>query len=139
MRTFWFLLAKKIQIKYVLDMEKTGENKVDNFLYQQKFSNWKYIYSESFFLFYKCKISDWRSSRPNVFLRNGALKICSKFTGKHPRRSVISIKLLCNFFEITLYFSVAVLLWSCCIFSEHLFLGTPLGGCSFDCLEALWF
>ena len=43
-----------------------------------------------------------RSSRPEVFLRKVVLKICSKFTGGHPCRSVISIKLLCNFIEITL-------------------------------------
>ena len=36
-----------------------------------------------------------RSSSPEVFLRKGVLKICSKFTGKHPCR-------LCNFIEITL-------------------------------------
>ena len=30
------------------------------------------------------------------------LKICSKFTREHPCRSVISIKLLCKFTEITL-------------------------------------
>ena len=34
------------------------------------------------------------SSRPEVFLRKGVLKICNKFTGEHPCRSVISIKLL---------------------------------------------
>ena len=32
----------------------------------------------------------------------GVLKICSEFTGEHPCQSVISIKLLCNFIEITL-------------------------------------
>ena len=32
----------------------------------------------------------------------GVLKICSKFTGEHPCRSAISIKLLCNFIEIIL-------------------------------------
>ena len=37
-----------------------------------------------------------------MFLREGVLKICSKFTGEHPCRSVISIKLLCNIIEITL-------------------------------------
>ena len=31
----------------------------------------------------------------------GVLKICSKFTGEHPCRSVILIKLLSNFIEIT--------------------------------------
>ena len=43
-----------------------------------------------------------RSSPSEVFLRKAVLKICSKFTREHPRRSVISIKLLCNFNEITL-------------------------------------
>ena len=43
-----------------------------------------------------------RSSHPEVFLVKGVLKICSKFTGEHPCRSVISIKLLCNFIEIAL-------------------------------------
>ena len=33
-------------------------------------------------------------STPEVLLGKGFLKICSKFTGEHPCRSVISIKLL---------------------------------------------
>ena len=37
-----------------------------------------------------------------MLLRKGVLKICSKLTGEHPCQSVISIKLLCNFAEITL-------------------------------------
>ena len=37
-----------------------------------------------------------------VFLVKGVLKKCSKFKGKHPCQSVISIKLLCNVIEITL-------------------------------------
>ena len=45
-----------------------------------------------------------RGSRPEVFLIKGALKICSKFTGESPCRSVISIKLLCIFIEITLQY-----------------------------------
>ena len=43
-----------------------------------------------------------RSSHPEMFVRNGVLKICSKFTGEHLCRSVISLKLLCNFIEIVL-------------------------------------
>ena len=35
-----------------------------------------------------------------MFLREGILKICSKFTGEYPCQSVISIKLLWNFIEI---------------------------------------
>ena len=42
-----------------------------------------------------------RSSPPEVFLDKDVLKICSKFTGEYPCRSVISVKLLCNFIEIT--------------------------------------
>ena len=34
-----------------------------------------------------------RSSCPEVFLKKGVLKMCSKFTGVHQCRSVISIKL----------------------------------------------
>ena len=34
-----------------------------------------------------------RSSRPEVFLGKAVLKICSKFSGEHPCRSAISIKL----------------------------------------------
>ena len=36
-----------------------------------------------------------------MFLEKGVLEICSKFTGKHPCRNVISRKLFCNFIEIT--------------------------------------
>ena len=43
-----------------------------------------------------------RSSHPEVFLGKDVLKICSKFSGEHPRRSVISIKLQNNFIKITL-------------------------------------
>ena len=44
-----------------------------------------------------------RSSHPDVFLEKGFLKTCSKFTGEHLCRSVISIQLFCNFVEITLW------------------------------------
>ena len=43
-----------------------------------------------------------RNSPPEVFLGKCVLKMCSKFTGEHPRRSVISVKLQSNFIEITL-------------------------------------
>ena len=44
----------------------------------------------------------FRSSHPEMFLEKGVLKICSKFTGEHSCRSVILIKLVWNFIEITL-------------------------------------
>ena len=37
-----------------------------------------------------------------MFLGNGVLKICNKYTVEHPCPSVISIKLLRKFIEITL-------------------------------------
>ena len=37
------------------------------------------------------------------FLRKIAVKIYSEFTGEHPCQSAISVKLLCNFFEIILW------------------------------------
>ena len=60
-----------------------------------------------------------RSSPPEVFLRKGVLKICSNFTGERPWRSM----------------GMGVLLQICCIFSEHLFLRTPLEGCV--CIEEI--
>ena len=56
-----------------------------------------------------------RSSPSEVLLEKRVLKICSKFTGEHPRRSVISIKLLCNFIEIALWNRCCpVTLWNRC-------------------------
>ena len=67
-----------------------------------------------------------RSSPLEVFLGKVILKICSKFTGEHPCQSMISIKLLCNFIEITFQdgFSLVDLLH----ISEHLFIRTPMNG-----------
>ena len=42
------------------------------------------------------------SSPPEVFLKKGVLKICSKFTAEHSCWSVISIKLLSSFIKISL-------------------------------------
>ena len=38
-------------------------------------------------------MSHCRSSTPTVFLGKAVLKICSKFTGEHPCRSVITIEI----------------------------------------------
>ena len=43
-----------------------------------------------------------RSSHQEAFLGKGVLEICCNFTGEHPCRSVISIKILGNFIKITL-------------------------------------
>ena len=44
----------------------------------------------------------FRSNHSEVFLGIGVLKICSKLTGEHPCRSVISIKMQSNFIEVAL-------------------------------------
>ena len=57
---------------------------------------------------WKCRTYKWklRSNCQKVFLGKGVLKIYryteGQFTEEHPSRSVISIKSLCNFIEITL-------------------------------------
>ena len=48
--------------------------------------------------------SQFRSSPSKVFLEKGVLKIYSKFTGEHSCWDAISIKLLCNFIEIALWY-----------------------------------
>ena len=50
----------------------------------------------------KLRFKKLRRSHPEMFFGRVALKICSKFTGEHPYRSPISIKLLFNFIEIAL-------------------------------------
>ena len=62
-----------------------------------------------------------------MFSRKGVLKICSKFTGENPCRSVISIKLLCNFMEITFRRGCSPV--NLLHIFRRSFLGTPLGGC----------
>ena len=43
------------------------------------------------------------SNRPEIFFGKGVLKICNKVTGEQPCQSVILIKLLSKFIEITLW------------------------------------
>ena len=53
-------------------------------------------------LYLKKKTAEFRCSRPEAFVGKDVLEICSKITGKHSCRSVISINLQSNFIEITL-------------------------------------
>ena len=48
------------------------------------------------------EVFSFKNSRPDVFLRKSVLEICSKFTGKHPCQSVVSIKFFCSFIELHL-------------------------------------
>ena len=51
-----------------------------------------YLHRIGFKWFFQAKESTKRNNRPEVFLGKGILKLYSKFTGKHPCPSVISIK-----------------------------------------------
>ena len=53
-------------------------------------------------------LGHYKCSYPEVLLGKDVLKMCSKFTRVHPCRSVISIKLLCNFIENTLQHGCSV-------------------------------
>ena len=83
---------------------------------KQNCSSWE-KYSKGFFkdlslvLFFSTfiQICSIRSSHPEVFLGKDVLKRCSKFTGEHPSRSVISIKLLLATF-LKSHFGMDVLL-----------------------------
>ena len=72
------------------------------------------LFCFSFFKSYpvlKLLSCQYRSSHLEVFLIKGVLKICSKFTGEHTCRSVISVKLLCNFIEIALRHECSAVNW----------------------------
>ena len=60
---------------------------------------WQLFEVRWFYFSVRCKVT---SSLPEVFLKKGVPKICSKFTGEHPCQTVVSIKLQSNFIEITL-------------------------------------
>ena len=67
--------------------------------------------------------SRFRNSHPELFLRKSDVKISGTFTGEHTCQCHAMPTLL------KLHFGMGVLLEICCIIPEHLFLGTPLGGC----------
>ena len=88
-----------------------------------------------FVRFFRFKKSHWevflenrcsRSSSPEVFLWKGVLKIRSKFMGEHPWWSVISIRLLCFFIEITLHYGCSPVSWLH-IFRTHFHRKIPEG------------
>ena len=49
-----------------------------------------------------CDNKMYRGSHSEVFQGESVREICSKFTGEHPCRSAVSIKLQSNFIEITI-------------------------------------
>ena len=79
--------------------------------------------------------SRYRSSHPEVFLGKGVPKIYSKFTAEHLSWSAISIKLLCNFIEITLLHGCS-LVNLLCIFRTP-FSKNTYGGLLLSCFRNL--
>ena len=61
-----------------------------------------------------------RSSRPQVFVRKGVLKICGKFTEND--HAEVQFQLSCFATLVKSHFGIGVLLQICCIFSERFFL-----------------
>ena len=80
-----------------------------------------------------------RYSRPKVFQGKGVLKICSKFTGEHPCRSAISIKL----FLWTAVSGISIYIWYInyftFIFPSDLTLATILEDIYFGVLQNFYY
>ena len=101
---YW--LHKNYDFEYFLGLDDDHYVCLNKNMYELKGKDQKNLYwgkqvcgeSEFLILIYLldtgCK---FRNSHPKVFLEKGVLKIYSKFTGEHPCRSVVSIKLVCNF------------------------------------------
>ena len=119
----WFILRHTFQVKTtikntheykirIISMKFCASNVSGKFLFSSFFIFhlvlfWRIsVILESYFRYYRSvqvQFDTSRSRHPEVFLEKAVPKICSKFTGEHPGRSVISIKLLCNFIEIVLW------------------------------------
>ena len=68
--------------------------------------------------------------KQKVFLEKAALKLCSKLTGEHPCRNVISIKLFCNFNNVPE--AKGVLRKSCSETMQQTYRRTPVPKCDFN-------
>ena len=73
------------------------------------------------------KDTENRSIPLELYLGKGVLKVCSKCSGEHPCRCMISIKLLCNYIEIALWHGCSPI--NLLHFSGQLFLRTSLEDC----------
>ena len=105
----WFSYSPKVCLIYACILVNLGFNEQNNneqFLecFDSKRSWCIYnLRIKQRFILNRTWINSYVSSRPDVLLGKGFLKTCNKFTGEHPCRSAISIKLLCSFIEIALW------------------------------------
>ena len=81
-----FLLSK---CKFFFQISLFNECKIPNIMKRPQILA---VVSVGYVQIFLKKLSFNRSSRPEVFLGKGVLKICSKFTGEHSCRSAISIR-----------------------------------------------
>ena len=112
---FWRVLATVVKLNCLICQDSCcrlhyqqdeGHNRMSlQFIQLQTVTYWCKSFlqnvSSSALLYGACIqiLQTFRSSRPEVFLGKGVLKICSRFTGEHPCRSAIFQS---NFIEITL-------------------------------------
>ena len=73
--------------------KKMKKSLMENFIFcaVNIFLDMPYNYEKVLVILLLIIVNSLRNSHPEVFLRKGVLKICSKFTEEHPCRSVISI------------------------------------------------
>ena len=105
-RIAWSLAKTQYQLHHITKWSLVLNGFSNFFLFSLLLSRClSFIFGISFLMhfrfFTKIILITW-SSRPEVLLEKDVLKICSKFTGEHPCRSVISIKVLSNFIKVTL-------------------------------------
>ena len=96
----WLLLTRSVKVSYLpwLNFSKVVNKDIRKAL----LISFCWIFYYQFLT--RCSLLEFirkcRSSRPEVFLVKGVLKICRKSTGEDPCRSAISIKLQRNLIEI---------------------------------------
>ena len=107
-------LCKLVSILFYDELSSIQSQTYSSFTLQQYFPSSGQLRTDSIFciflygfifLLYNITVhyqSSSRSSHPDSFLGKGVLEICCNLAGENPCRSVISIKLLCNFIKITL-------------------------------------
>ena len=98
--TGWLLLTRSVKVSYLpwLNFSKVVNKDIRKVL----LISFCWIFYYQFLT--RCYLLEFirkcRSSRPEVFLVKGVLKICRKSTGEDPCRSAISVKLQRNLTEI---------------------------------------
>ena len=111
-----------------LKCSRISVNKIKTF--NKKIREWESCWNmDSIVIF-----ASFRSIHPQAFLQKGFLKISKKFTIEHSCRSVIVIEIIL-WHGCSLWICSLCSLQICFIFSEDLFLESPLDGCFWSLLN----